>query len=954
MKTRLLLLLTLVFLSLTSPAQTCSSSLTSQGWAFDGANYHFYLQLCTGGGRTGIFTGGSQNTGSFAFGFFFPVASGGLVTSWPTTICPGTLAAATTCYTTVGAQCPPTPNPFNLDCWIRYNPVTPGAWFTCVSSTVDCGDTLVYCQNLEFVTNTCPDSIIVYGLEGANIATNGCYASSYDSIIVRDPCSGPALTSMLTGSVYQDLNSNCIRDLGEPGLAGREIRVPGYTSTWTTFDGWYYIFVDSGSYSLTCMVDPMLHVLCPSTDTITVTVADFDTLIGLDFAVIDSANHLLGRAYIDWDSSSTYDPGIDSLLRFVTMTDAYSSGTASTGTTGQYDLRRGPGFYTVETTASLASPWHLQLEVPASGTYTITFPGLNDTIAGLDFAWKYVGPDTCAIPALTTYTVPYKWKVCDTMQVHISMFNTTPWLSTDSLHLEIIIDDSLDFVDWGTLPPGTISGDTLRTTVPPSALSAYGAYCVYCSSPWYFNAAVPCSPTLVDRWSRIRVNWPRPACDPAPAGWDGSTVEVTSSCVNCLTFTNTAAPGVGDMAGYTYYTITVAGGLAAVDSLMLCGGCDTTICFPYISGWAYATVDQRPFHPSIERWNTFLDACIPFAAHPVDYPTYIPGSITYASRTVRQIVSSFDPNSKTAFPQGTGPDHHIAGDEEIEYTLHFQNTGTAPALHVYLRDTLSTYLNPLTIAVGASSHPYTWSLSASGALEFAFVGINLPDSTTDPEGSQGFITYRIHPDTGLVAGTVINNSAGIYFDCNPPVATNTVFHTIFDPVDPCTTLAPIVTTTDVDEVNFSIITPVPGDSVVVDFGDGTSATLDGTMGLDSLTHTYVTTGTYMPCITFHNFCGTSTVCDTVSVIVTDQLMPLGGSVSVYPNPFTDAVTFDLTGMGTSLTLDWIDLTGRTLRSYPISGDGRNTFPRTGLPAGVYIWRITRSGTLLTKGRMMIN
>jgi hypothetical protein len=56
----------------------------------------------------------------------------------------------------------------------------------------------------------------------------------------------------------------------------------------------------------------------------------------------------------------------------------------------------------------------------------------------------------------------------------------------------------------------------------------------------------------------------------------------------------------------------------------------------------------------------------------------------------------------------------------------------------------------------------------------------LPDSTTNAEESQGFLSYRIAIAQPLETGTEINNTASIYFDNNPAVVTNTTWHTIYN------------------------------------------------------------------------------------------------------------------------------------------------------------------------------
>jgi len=59
-------------------------------------------------------------------------------------------------------------------------------------------------------------------------------------------------------------------------------------------------------------------------------------------------------------------------------------------------------------------------------------------------------------------------------------------------------------------------------------------------------------------------------------------------------------------------------------------------------------------------------------------------------------------------------------------------------------------------------------------LTFEFRDIFLPDSTSNFEGSQGYVSYLIRTIDGLAENTPVTNSAGIYFDLNPPVITNTV------------------------------------------------------------------------------------------------------------------------------------------------------------------------------------
>lgn len=139
-------------------------------------------------------------------------------------------------------------------------------------------------------------------------------------------------------------------------------------------------------------------------------------------------------------------------------------------------------------------------------------------------------------------------------------------------------------------------------------------------------------------------------------------------------------------------------------------------------------------------------------------------------------VGSYDPNDKLATPLGFGAEHFILPESDLEYVVNFQNTGTAAAQNVVIRDTISGFLDPATIRMGASSHPMTWSLDGHGTLKVSFENINLPDSNANEAASHGFFSFKISQKPGLPLGTLIENQAAIYFDFNEPIITNTTFN----------------------------------------------------------------------------------------------------------------------------------------------------------------------------------
>jgi uncharacterized repeat protein (TIGR01451 family) len=154
-------------------------------------------------------------------------------------------------------------------------------------------------------------------------------------------------------------------------------------------------------------------------------------------------------------------------------------------------------------------------------------------------------------------------------------------------------------------------------------------------------------------------------------------------------------------------------------------------------------------------------------------------NVDYFNTTV---VSSYDPNFKEVSPAGTGPTGIIAySDSVLEYMVHFQNTGTSPAIDIVVIDTLDDNLNWTSMMPVFESAKCQVTLGQSGTkkvAKFTFHDINLPTQSSSEVNSSGFFTYTIHTKPGLPVGTQFKNSASIYFDYNAPVKTNTTINTL--------------------------------------------------------------------------------------------------------------------------------------------------------------------------------
>lgn len=144
------------------------------------------------------------------------------------------------------------------------------------------------------------------------------------------------------------------------------------------------------------------------------------------------------------------------------------------------------------------------------------------------------------------------------------------------------------------------------------------------------------------------------------------------------------------------------------------------------------------------------------------------------------VIGSYDPNDKM---ESRGPfinPSEFDANDYLYYRIRFENTGTASAINVRIEDTLDAQLDWNSIEMIDASHNYVMERMEDQVI-WRFDNILLPDSTTDPVGANGYVYFKIKP---LIAieGTVIPNTAEIYFDFNPPIITNTFTTTFQTPL----------------------------------------------------------------------------------------------------------------------------------------------------------------------------
>jgi uncharacterized repeat protein (TIGR01451 family) len=140
------------------------------------------------------------------------------------------------------------------------------------------------------------------------------------------------------------------------------------------------------------------------------------------------------------------------------------------------------------------------------------------------------------------------------------------------------------------------------------------------------------------------------------------------------------------------------------------------------------------------------------------------------------VVGSLDPNDKTCL-EGNSITPEMVGDY-LHYIIRFQNTGTAEAENVVVKDIIdTTKFDMASLQLTSASHPQVTKITGN-KVEFQFEDVDLPAASEDETASHGHIAFKIKTKADLTLGNTVSNKADIYFDYNFPIETNTATSTV--------------------------------------------------------------------------------------------------------------------------------------------------------------------------------
>ena len=593
-----------------------------------------------------------------------------------------------------------------------------------------------------------------------------------------------AQQSGISGIVQYDFDYDCIADV-DSFLYGTVVEAwqNGQIAASTTVGvhGEYFLAVNAGSYLVIPHKPNAAYVYCPA-DTLPAAVAPIDTLENLNFIQSfspDTFTSISGYIFQDIDGDCHHDAFEQGLAGWPVVISVYGGGFVqtfldTTDANGQYELLNSPTLsllnnYTGYISTSDPQGNGLNCVFPCGQEVLILFQ--NGTAFEGDIAVHCDSLPPC--PQMEVSIATNGLRPCRASNYVVQYCNNGAVTATNA-SIQVHIDSALQVLS-ASLPWTTQGGNIFTFNLGDLVPEQCGNFTI--------SVFVPCSDPVGLTYCSEAHAYPDSSCAPANANWDGSQVEVTASCVGDSVVFTIENVGLGNMQNPLNY-IVIEDNILMMQSpgqFQLTAGQSTTVTFPANGTFLRIEAQQSPGFAGLNTPVAWAEGCNGNGTMSFGFVNQYPlgDEDPWLDIFCLESVNSFDPNDKNGFPTGVQAAHYIDQNVELEYLIRFQNTGTAPALYIEIRDFLPVqWLDPTTVRPGASSHPYVWDMQDNGEVVFNFADINLPDSATSQVNSQGFVQFRVQQRKDVPLGSKIQNTAAIYFDNNAPVITNQTLHTV--------------------------------------------------------------------------------------------------------------------------------------------------------------------------------
>jgi len=294
-----------------------------------------------------------------------------------------------------------------------------------------------------------------------------------------------------------------------------------------------------------------------------------------------------------------------------------------------------------------------------------------------------------------------------------------------------------------------------------------------------------CETTELGQTHCVEANiFPQTICDIETQLWSGASLDIKSRCIGDSVRFEIENIGEGDMEAPQQFIVIEDMIMQRLNAapIQLSSGEKRNFNLPANGATYRMEIDQIPFHPTSNKVSAAIEGCGVNAQGRVSQGFInmfeADDESLFTDVDCQENIGAFDPNDKTGYPLGYGKSHFIDQNKKLTYHIRFQNTGTDTAFNIVVLDTLTEHLEVASLQMLSASHDYTLTILKENILKFAFNDILLVDSVKNEPLSHGYIRFEIDQKLDVPLGTVIKNSAAIYFDFNEPVITNVTEHTL--------------------------------------------------------------------------------------------------------------------------------------------------------------------------------
>ncbi len=575
----------------------------------------------------------------------------------------------------------------------------------------------------------------------------------------------------ISGKLGYDSDEDCALTGSETGIPYAQVKANNGTQNFYAFtaaDGSYHFTLPAGDYTLTPIASQVQYTVCPDAQ-LNVSFpagANGNASVDLPMQTAQILHQISGNLWFDQNNNCSADNGDIVLRNWVVRLQNELGTTISTGFTdinGHYSFMVSSGDYTV-----LAVPYNQNFSFCAPASQMLSVSGSVPQLVNADFVAR--AETDCA--QMRASIQPTGIRPCLERNFYVNYRNDGAVPAEDAT-LEVILPPGVSYVS-ATPAPASVNGNVIMFELGQVLPSPGGGW-----NSVSIRVLGDCGLEIGDVVCIEANISPEEFCGEAP-GWNGAIMTITGDCDgDNAQFTIKNIGNAANSVPLHYIIVEDQIVLLEGDVINLVPAAEEmhTVAHGNDTATIIMTLQQEPGFPGDTSVVFSLNNCMGMGGSPTGFSSNAgPFTVTKCL----PVVNSYDPNDKNATPLGLGEGQSVRPGTPLEYTIRFQNTGNDTAFVVVIRDTLSPHFNAARTEVLGASHPYEFTLLSDHILHFTFNNIQLPDSTTNFEGSQGFVLFRAYPESGLVQGTVVENQAAIYFDNNEPIITNTVHRTYED------------------------------------------------------------------------------------------------------------------------------------------------------------------------------